>query len=134
MARARMSSYMPPTQWKRIDAWRAKAADGSLAWMDMRGLVGLQQPGGLYIRLGASSSGANGELHDGKYNPPSKRKAIRVFIAGMQRWWMRGYQTKEGISAELRKAILDSLEKAMKSLGYSVKYVQSGFRTGNLGK
>ena len=92
----------------------------------MRGLVGLQQPGGLYITLGASSSDAHGELHDGKYNPPSKKKPIRIYIADMQKWWRGGYQTKEEIAVELRKVILDSLEEAMRSLGYSIKYVHTG--------
>ncbi len=125
MAIREMTDYRPPTRWKRNDAWRAKAPDGSLAWMDMRGFIGLQQPGGLYITLGASARGAHGELHDGKHGPPPKGKPIAVFVGDIRRWRRGGYQTKEEISAELRRAILDSLEGAMKSLGYSVKYVQT---------
>lgn len=119
-----ISDYRPSMQWKRSDDWRAKAADGSLVWMDMRGLVGLQQPSGLYVTLSASTKSAHGELHDGRYGPPPKKDPIRLFVSDMGTWRRGGYATKEKIPKELQRALLDSLERGLRALGYSVKYAR----------
>ena len=124
MAGTQICPYRPPTRWKRIDGWRAKAVDGSLVWMDMRGFVGLQQPKGTYVTFGASSvdAGVDGELHNGRHNPPGKSEPIRIYISDLQNWWKGGHQTKDELDQDSRKAILASLEKALKVLGYSVRY------------
>ena len=124
MAKAQGGPYIPPTRWKRVDAWRTRAADGSLVWMDMRGLVGLQQPNGLNFTLGASAEGAHGELHDGRHGPPPKGRPIQVFVGPKSRWWRGGYQTNEMLSEAAKRDVLDSLKKAMGTLGYAVRYIQ----------
>jgi len=43
-----------PNKWEKIDALTTKAPDGSKAWLDIRGCVGLQQPNGYIVTLGAS--------------------------------------------------------------------------------
>lgn len=78
--------------------------------------------------LGASSvdAGVRGELHNGKHDPPSKKEPVRIYISDMKKRWRGGYQTKDEIAVELKKSILDSLEKAIGSLGYSIRYIQAG--------
>lgn len=106
-----MAKIATPSVWKKIDKFTAQASDGTNAWLDLRGIIGLERPDGCYISLGASFD----TLH--------KKSIIKVYIGKESFWEKNGYDVGEKISHGDQQTLLNKLRDAMKMLGYSLKYI-----------
>ncbi len=117
-----MTEYMPPEEWTKVDPWTAEAPDGSKAWLDARGLVGLTRPDGTYLSFGARLADSGADPHDGNLGPPREGSRISVFTEDTLMWERDGRSTESFVPTEHREAYLESISNAMSVVGYTVEY------------
>ncbi len=110
-------------KWKKTGKLTALACDGTKVWIDVRGIVGLERPNGTYISLGASFADGS-ELHNSKFELQQTNKIIHIYDEKILYWAKDGYITGGKISPGIKKVLLEAIKLAMKSLGYSVKYIK----------
>jgi len=117
-----MDEYIPPKEWKKIDVLTALAPDGTRAWLDVRGLVGLTRPDGAYLSLGASLADTGDEPHGRGYSPPPEGSRICVFAEDNLTWRKDGRPTVEVVPSRLREIFLESIFTALSSVGYYLEF------------
>ena len=115
--------YHPPQNWSKIDAWTAKAEDGSRAGLDIRGLVGITKPDGTYISFGADLAETGGALYNKNYQPPPSGSRIRVFTQASLDWYRDGRRTGHALPPHRCEAFLQSLSRALAAMGYAAEFV-----------
>jgi len=119
-----MNKYSAPDKWVKINKYTVEASDGSKAWFDPREIVGLKQPNGCYISLGAEIDNHITQPNNNKNNPSLNNIIMHVYLEKNLYWEIDGYVTKMEVPKDSRPEILKSISNAMKELGFIVEYIE----------
>ncbi len=120
-----LTTYIPPQSWKQVGPLDVVAEDGSVGWLDIRGLVGLTIRDGYYIVLGVSYADTGGDPYGANYSPPPISRPLRVFRHSPLVWSKGGYSTEVNVSQENHYLFCKSLIAVLETLGYSVVLEQA---------
>jgi hypothetical protein len=115
-------NYTPPRKWKRVwfNSLKVKAEDGTVAWLNVAGLAGLETRDGYYIVLPVSFADGGGDPYGRNYGPPPRSRPLRLEFSSRFRWSKDRRPTDRFVPPEQEQLYYDSIAEALRTMGYTV--------------